>query len=336
MNTAKPIDTAKFSELLRDRSVNAAGRQLLVSRLSGSEQEADIAASVNCGGYGRVRHFRFATSPGWPANPLPIVPACKALGVSPPPAVMTAQVFQNAACGWRCWYCFVPDNLLRADPTRSAWMTPEDLVGLYAAEPERPRILDLSGGSPDLVPEWVPWTMEALAAVGLDQSTYLWSDDNLSTAYLFEKLSSAHIDLIRKYPNYGRVCCFKGFDAQSFAFNTRAAEADFDQQFGIMRRLLSLGVDLYGYVTLTTPVRDRIGDGVARFVDRLQELATNLPLRVVPLEIKTFGPVNGRLDDVRRQSMLFQQEAIAAWSSEIARRFDDSLRRTPIVDVPLR
>src|SRR6267378_3524557 len=146
MNTAKPIDTAKFSELLRDRSVDVSGRQLLVSRLSGSEQEADIAAPVNCGGYGRVRHFRFATSPGWPQNPLPIAPACKALGISAPPAVMTAQVFQNAACGWRCWYCFVPDNLLRADPKRSAWMTPEDLVGLYGAEPERPRILDLSGG----------------------------------------------------------------------------------------------------------------------------------------------------------------------------------------------
>jgi uncharacterized Fe-S cluster-containing radical SAM superfamily protein len=336
MSTAKPIDTARFSALLRARSVNAAGRQLLVSRLSGSEQEADIAAPVNCGGYGRVRHFRFSTSPGWPANPLPIVPACKALGVNPLPAVMTAQVFQNAACGWRCWYCFVPDNLLRADPTRSAWVTPEDLVELYAAEPERPLILDLSGGSPDLVPEWVPWTKEALAAIGLDQSTYLWSDDNLSTTYLFEKLSSAQIDLIGKYPNYGRVCCFKGFDVQSFAFNTRAAEADFDKQFEIMRRLLALGLDLYGYVTLTTSVGDRIGDGVARFVDRLQTLATNLPLRVVPLEIRTFGPVNGRLDDGRRQSMLFQQEAIAAWSREIARRFDDNLRRTPIVDVPLR
>lgn len=88
-------------------------------------------------------------------------------------------------------------------------------------------------------------------------------------------------------------------------------------------------------MTLTTPVRDGIGDGVARFVDRLQEVATNLPLRVVPLEIKTFGPVNGRLDDVRRQSMLLQQEAIEAWSAEIARRFEDSLRSTPIVDVAL-
>lgn len=229
MSTAKPIDTAKFSELLRDRSVNVLGRQLLVSRLSGSDQEADITAPVNCGGYGRVRHFRFATSSGWPPNPLPIAPACKALGIIPPPAMMTAQVFQNAACGWRCWYCFVPDNLLRADPKRSDWMTSEGLVGLYAAECERSLILDLSGGSPDLVPEWVPWTMEALTAAGLDQSTYLWSDDNLSTAYLFEKLSSAQIDLIGKYPNYGRVCYFKGFDPRSFAFNTRAAEADFDR-----------------------------------------------------------------------------------------------------------
>lgn len=332
---AKPIDTAKFSELLRSRSIDAPGRRLLVSCLSGSDQEADISVPPNCGGYGRVRHFRFATSQGWPANPLPIAPACKALGISQTPAMMTAQVFQNAACGWRCWYCFVPDNLLRADPARSAWMTPEELVALYAAETERPQILDLSGGSPDLVPEWVPWTMEALAAAGLDQSTYLWSDDNLSTNYLFEKLSSAQIELIQRYHNYGRVCCFKGFDPQSFAFNTRAAEDDFDRQFGNMKRLLGLGIDLYGYVTLTTPAPDGIADGVARFVDKLQGLATNLPLRMVPLEIRIFGPVDGRLDDARRLSMSLQQEAIAAWSSEIESRFDAGLRSTSIVDIPL-
>ena len=55
------------------------------------------------------------------------------------------------------------------------------------------------------------------------------------------------------YRNYGRVCCFKGFDAASFSFNTRAAQSDFEKQFMIMRQLLELGLDVYGYITLTGP-----------------------------------------------------------------------------------
>src|SRR5437868_11696316 len=108
---AKPIDTAKMSEHLRARALDVPQRKVLISRLGGSAQEPDLTLPSNCGGYGRVRHFQLDTSPGWPLNPLPIFPACKALGLDPP-KVMTAQVFQNAACAWRCWYCFVPYNLL--------------------------------------------------------------------------------------------------------------------------------------------------------------------------------------------------------------------------------
>lgn len=336
MTAVKRIDTARSSERLRARAIDVPGRRLLVARLAGSGQARDLTAPANCDGFGRVRHFRLATSPGWPPNPLPIVPACKALGIAPPPAAMTAQVFQNAACNWRCWYCYVPYDLLGADPRRSAWLTPEALVALYAAVPDRPRVLDLSGGSPDLVPEWVPWTMEALAAAGLDRSTYLWSDDNLSTTYLFDRLAPAQVELVRSYRNYGRVCCFKGFDARSFAFNTRASEADFDRQFDVMARLLALGVDVYGYVTLTTPCPDGIGEGVRRFVDRLQSLDPNLPLRVVPLEIRVFSPVEERLDGTRRSSLVLQQEAVATWMDELDKRFRAPLRSTAIADVPLR
>src|ERR1035437_1378640 len=148
----KPIDTAKMSGLLRGRSI-------------------DVSAGIPP----RPQ----PTSPVCPTNPLPIAPACKALGLDPP-SVMTAQVFQNAACAWRCWFCFVPYNLLSADPKRGEWLTAEDLVQLYRKEPECPFVIDLSGGSPDLVPEWTPWMMRALADAGLDSSTYLWTDDNLS------------------------------------------------------------------------------------------------------------------------------------------------------------
>ena len=186
--------------------------------------------------------------------------------------------------------CFVPEDLLKADRRRSEWFTAAQLVALYSTEPDRPLIIDLSGGSPDLVPEWTRWMMRALTDAALDGSTYLWTDDNLSTTYLFDHLSREELAALQGYRNYGRVCCFKGFDPRSFAFNTRAAQSDFAQQFHIMRRLLDLDLDIYGYVTLTSPNEDGVDAGVADLLDRMQELDQNLPLRVVPLHIRVFTP----------------------------------------------
>jgi uncharacterized Fe-S cluster-containing radical SAM superfamily protein len=329
----KLIDTAKFAHQLRGRAIDVPRRRVLISRLAGSDQEVDFNAPANCSGFGRVRRFRSDTSPGWPRNPLPLLPACKALGLGES-ASMRVQVFQNAACAWRCWYCFVPENLLKADPKRSAWLAAEELVALYANEVDPPLIIDLSGGSPDLVPEWTLWMMEALSSAGLDKSTYLWSDDNLSTPYLFN-LDSTDLDRIVGYRNYGRVGCFKGFDAESFVFNTRATPEAFDQQFKIMGHLLGLGLDLYAYVTLTSSHADGLQDKIPVFLDRLQELDQNLPLRVVPLQIQAFTPTKERLDPSRERSTHIQEEAISIWNSELEARFTSDLRETQICDVDL-
>src|SRR5207237_8985410 len=96
---------------------------------------------------------------------------------------ITAQVFQNAACDFRCWYCFVPFELLAANEARSAWVTASDLVSMFAALSDRPPVIDLTGGQPELVPEWIPSTMDKLESQGLEKDVYLWSDDNLSTDY---------------------------------------------------------------------------------------------------------------------------------------------------------
>ena len=330
-----PIDTLRSSDRLRARIIDVRRRRLLVSRLADSDQAVDFTVSPNCGGFGRVRHFRQSTAAGWPTNPLPIVPACHALGIVDAPDVMTAQVFQNAACNWRCWYCYVPYNLLNADEARSTWLRPEDLVALYEAEANRPRVLDLSGGSPDLVPEWIPWMMEALTEAGLASETYLWSDDNLSTMYLFERLTSQERDIVRGYPKYGRVACFKGFDEESFVFNTGAAPADFGRQFSVMRSLLDYGIDIYAYVTLTTARVDDIPSRIARFVDQLQKLDDNLPLRTIPLEIRMFAPVEPRMNAARRLALRLQCVAVAAWNREIGRRYSVALRTRSIAEVPL-
>lgn len=336
MNAPVLINTDAISARYRAASIDLERHRLLITNLRGSAQEPDLSVPANCDGFGRIRHFRRATSPGWPANPVPIDPASKALGLTRVD-LLRAQAFQNAACNWRCWYCFVPFDLLAADPKRAAWLTPAQLLDLYLDQADPPPVIDLTGGQPDLVPEWVPWMMAELRARGLEGRVYVWSDDNLSTDYLWRHVSDADRALMAGYRAYGRVGCFKGFDAASFSFNTRAAPELFDRQFELMDRLLELGLDQYAYATFTGPPQPEhaIRDAMARFVDRLQALDENLPLRTVPLEIQLFTPVKRRRGH-HEAALAVQMPAINAWQNELARRYAAEQRARRIADVPLR
>jgi uncharacterized Fe-S cluster-containing radical SAM superfamily protein len=329
------IDTDNYSAKLRAKAIDLNSKKILITRLGGSAQETDFSEPSNCAGYGRVRHFRRVTSAGWPENPLPIDPALVKLGL-PRADILKAQVFQNSACNWRCWYCFVPFELLAADQSKAAWLNAKEMVDFYRTTEDRPKMIDLSGGQPDLTPEWIPWMMEELKNQGLDSDCYLWSDDNLSNDYFWRFLSPDHIKLIRTYRNYGKVCCFKGFDAESFAFNTAAAPELFDRQFELFGRYLEIGIDLYAYATFTSPSSGKIDEAMKRFVDRLQELHPNLPLRTVPLEIKIFSPTQKRTKTIHETATRNQQEAIRCWNRELESRFAPSARQSPIYEISIK
>ena len=328
------IDTEAISRKYREAAVRLSERSLLVTNFHGTEQEADLSEPANCDGVGRVRHFRRSRNQGWMENPLPIEPAARALGL-PPGSELRSQVFQNAVCNWRCWYCYVPFDLLSAHARYSAWRRADELVDLYCSLEDRPPMIDLSGGQPDLVPEWVSWTMDALEARGVASTVYLWSDDNLSNDYFWRFLSPAQRHRISTYRMYGRVCCFKGIDGSSFAFNTMAREELFGEQFVLFKRLLELGLDLYAYVTFTVPDGTDLRDRVVSFADRLQRVHPNLPLRTIPLEVETFTPVRDRIDPIRLRSLSLQHEALGHWLGVLEERFPTALRKASITDVPL-
>jgi uncharacterized Fe-S cluster-containing radical SAM superfamily protein len=330
------IDTDRFSTHLRSRGVDLEGRRLLITRFDGSVQEQDLSEPTNCRGLGRLRHFRRATSPGWPDNPLPIDPAARALNV-PPDDRLRAQVFQNAVCNWRCWYCYVDFPLLSGNTEHSEMRSAVELVELFAQQPDQPEVIDLTGGQPDLVPEWVPWMLDALADRGLGHHVYLWSDDNLSNDYYFTKLSTQQRATVDAATMYGKVCCFKGYDPASFAFNTAARAELFDRQFELMGRLLrETRIDLYAYATFTSPTDDGVDKAMADFVDRLQALDHGLPLRLIPLQIGAFAPTRPRMGAEHHRALAVQEDAIAAFSEEIARRYCEEERSARICDVPLR
>lgn len=328
------INTAVFSKKLRSKSIDVENRRVLVTNYIGSQQEEDLSEPANCNGFGRIRHFHRHGAVGWPENPLPIDPAASKLGL-PRENILLAQVFQNASCNWRCWYCYVPFDLLGANKKHSALLSCGELLDLYEKQPNPPRVIDLSGGQPDLTPEWVPWMMKELQHRSLEASVYLWSDDNLSNDYFWRYLSNDDIILIRRYRNYGKVCCFKGFDPQSFAFNTAAEPELFARQLSLFQRYVDLGIDLYAYATFTTPHAKNIASDINSFVDELQAISANLPLRVVPLQIQNFGPMKNRLRGEQIRAMENQWFAIDCWKRELEERFSAEHRQTAICDVEL-
>ncbi|MBN8227236.1 hypothetical protein JYK02_06890 [Corallococcus macrosporus] len=339
------IKTDEYSERLRQKAISLTDKRILIARLAGSDQEQDLTVPPNCQGFGRIRHFRrLAASTGvWPANPLPIDPAAAALGL-PIESEVRAQVFQNAACNWRCWYCFVPFRLLEANSESAAWLSADELISLYLQEPEpnRARMIDLTGGQPDLTPEWIPWTMQAMRDRGIEGDVYLWSDDNLSTDYFWKFLSPTEQEIVATFKNYGRVGCFKGFDQDSFSFNTKAEPNLFERQFDIFKRMTETGIDLYAYATFTARDTTDISDKIARFVDRLQFIDENLPLRTVPLQVYPFKVVKHRVDsaaDINKLGQLpytAQGHAIEAWQKELTQRFPSTMREKRINTVPMK
>lgn len=315
------IDTPRFSQHLRDKAVRLDSHEVLITNFDGSRESQDFTVPANCGGFGRIHHFRRDQGKDWPLNPLPIDPALKALSL-PPADSLRVQVFQNAVCSWRCWYCFVDFDLLSANRLHSEFKTAEDLLDLYLAEPDRPFVVDLSGGQPDLVPEWGLWFLNALKARGIGKNVYLWTDDNLSNDYLWRFLKPAEIRVLAETSNYGRVGCFKGFDQTSFSFNSKADPSLFAQQFSLMRRLVNEGFDVFGYATFTSPDDTQLENRVRIFVDRLQEEIHPLfPLRLVPLRVTVYTPTRHRLDPQRERSLAIQMDVVALWERELRSRY---------------
>lgn len=337
------INTDAFSSRYRKAAVNLQDKKLLITNFTGSEQEQDLTNPPNCRGYGRIRHFHSNTSKHWPDNPLPIEPARRSLKLLPTNTIR-AQVFQNAVCNWRCWYCYVPFNLLNANPKQSNWLSVDQLLDYYLEQQSPPQIIDLSGGQPDLIPEWVPWFMAELISRKLDSQIYLWSDDNLSNDYFWKYLKKSDIELICSYKNYGRVCCFKGFDDESFSFNTCAEPALYDKQFDLMKKILTLKIDTYAYVTFTTPNSVDLENKMACFVDRLQHIDRLLPLKTIPLEIIAYSPVQSRINQptnsimnnqYTNSIMNNQHTAVKFWNKELDERFSNREKSLPICDFKL-
>ena len=326
------LDIKKLSQKLRSLGISREDHEILLANFGNTEQGRDFKLPANCRGFGRIHHFRRLQGEGWPLDPLPIDPALRALGF-PDADEISAEVFQSAICNLRCWYCYVDRRLITANPECSSLLSVQEMLDLYLSEENRPPMIDLSGGQPDLVPEWILWFADIIHSRRLDKEIYLWSDDNLSTDFLWRFLSKEDINRLASYKNYGRVGCFKGFDQNSFSFNTGAPPELFKVQFSLMRRLIESGFDIYGYVTLTSDQDKNLDSHIADFVDRLQlEVHPMFPLRTIPQRILEFTPTKERIRVRQQKALEIQNEAVYLWQKEIERRFSIKVREKRIYE----
>ena len=208
---AQLLNDELLAARLRRRIIQNNSKKVLIANLRGSGESQDNYTLVNCNGFGRTRIFQlykvYLETSVFPERP--IRPNFRG---HPANKTVKSQVFQLAACNLRCWYCFVDDDRSSANRKVAAFLSADELSQLYIDETDRVGIIDLSGGQPDLVPEWTLWMIDAAERRGLLGDVYFWIDDNLSNNYLFRYLQPADIARMASTPRLTRMGCFKGFD----------------------------------------------------------------------------------------------------------------------------
>jgi uncharacterized Fe-S cluster-containing radical SAM superfamily protein len=319
---------------MRQKVIDLESRRVLLADMRDSEEGSDSYADLNCGGFGRIR--RYESFSIHLHHSMPGKPMYRGLPERTP---FFTQVLQLAGCNWRCWYCFVDDALLSADKARSRWFTVEETFDLFLQDQRFDDVsaIDLSGGQPDLAPEWCLWTLQELDRRGLRDRLKVWIDDNLSGSFVHSYLTPEDIAYMANHPSHSRVGCFKGYNKESFVFNTNARPEAFEVQFRVIGELINSGFDMYAYATFTSPEQDpNISSNMRSFVDRLQAVHELLPLRTCPLEVKPFAAARGRMNQVMKASITRQQEAAAAWEEELRTRFSPTQLVQPFEGVALR
>lgn len=324
----KGINVDVFSNTLRQKAMKKETGQFLITNFLGSDQAKDIS-QINCRGFGRVRSLSQTAAPNW-------INSCVRYRVASARLRLTdeeskyCQVFQNAVCNYRCWFCYVDYELLKGDPSHAAYLTVDQILDLFLAETQKVNIIALSGGQPDLIPEWAPWFIKALIQRGLDEKYFVWVDDNLSTEFAWEYLTKGDWEVMKSYRNIGRLCGIKGYSRETFFENTNVRPEFFDRQIQTLGRLVKESIDVYIELALTTSNPSNLQKEMASFFDLLQQrVHHNIPLRINPTHIRLYSPTQNRMSANRSAAIKNQYCALEAFLEERSKRFSIAELETP-------
>ncbi len=322
----------------RSKFIDLTNKKILLAKIKDSEQEQDLSESPTCNGYARIHHFKRKVK-DWLEDPLPMDPANKYFGIKGKMPQINVQVFQLPICNMNCWYCFVPDDLKNLNDKNSKWFAMEEIVDMLEEHCKDKTVIDLSGGNPELTPEWPLWLARELKNRNLHNKYYIWSDDTLSTESMFLFLTEDEIRELVSYKNYGKVCCFKGFDEKSYRYNCCLGAENFNHSFKLLKKYIDYGFDVYGYITLTTNDITNIEKNISDFMDRVQkEICRNFLLRIIPLKIFSFTPTKNRMIKNKKSDIAIknQEIALSIWVKELKKRFSEDELSLNICDLNIR
>jgi uncharacterized Fe-S cluster-containing radical SAM superfamily protein len=200
-----------------------------------------------------------------------------------------AKVFtiQVAGCNFDCIYCYVPEHLKSANPEFGKYFSVKEIVDQFLKikeqnEDEDWNVLRISGGEPlTIVPEIILDIQREVEKRCPD--VYLWIDTNLSNLNYLKKFKKELKEVLQKR-NVGVVGCFKGVNKSDFSILTGAAEKFYETQFEAAKLLVGWGTDVYFYLPALV-YENNVKIKVENFVERLQKIHKNLPLRLEVISI---------------------------------------------------
>ena len=308
-----------FCREIRRKILNCESKMVKLTKFVGLDECNDENCYVNCGGIGRIRKYKNFSLFLDNAN------GCRKRllrGLDPQTKEFQTQVFQIIGCNMRCWYCFVDDSILNANESNAVWVSISDMIDIFLQEVSEPMILDLSGGQPDLVPEWCLWVMEELERKGLKDKVYVWLDDNLGTQGVMEEcLTQEQIKYMASFPKHSRACCFKGFNDDTCTFNMRNSTIGIKNQIENFKFLYEYGFDLYAYITLTGPKGSADKKEIEKFINNMAEIHPKLPLRIIPLKVAEFEATSTRMNQKYYDALQEQFIAYEYWKAVMAERY---------------
>jgi len=196
-------------------------------------------------------------------------------------------VIQVAGCNYSCNYCYVPPETNACNLNFAKYFSVKEMVDYFLnarREFDEPiNVIRITGGEATIIPEII---IDIYSEMEKIEETYLWIDTNLSTTKYLEKAESDLKDIMQK-KNVGVVGCFKGVSKEDFSLLTGVEPKFYDSQFEIAKLFLKWKTDFYVYLPALI-YGNNIEQKIKDFIERLQELNKNLPLRVEMLVIKKY------------------------------------------------
>lgn len=297
---------------VRDNVYKESDGSALFANLLNTKEAIDSYHQINHEGFGRIRNFKYFSF----HIKTDILDRRRFLRLNEAGKwcnQFQSQVFQIGVCPLRCRYCFVDKENLDGTNPYSKFLKPIEVLQMFLESWPNVRNLDLSGGSPDLCPEFLFELLTEIERANLKGKMTIWVESNLDINY-YSKLSRNKLEYIVTFPNFHLLCSLKGWDSSSVAYNTRNTTS-FDLQLEGLHFFHQQNFPFSVYLVF---IGHKIADNqeVAALYSQLKRISCELPERCIPLYIKKFH-AQGKSGSEFTNTYDEQKRAANWWDAQI-------------------